>query len=126
MNKGQKFSAWYFIAALIIAWLFSEYIYKPYTESKSEVPYSEFLADLNAGKIENVDISDSRIIYALKEDISPDKRPIVGGKILTDKRPKSPDSVKSAVKLSDPFLIERLASSDIKFGGIARRDSIID
>ena len=60
MNKGQKFSAWYLIAALIIAWLFSEYIYKPYTEGKTEVPYSEFLADLNAGNIENADISESR------------------------------------------------------------------
>ena len=126
MNKGQKFSAWYFLVALIVAWLFSEYIYKPYTEGKTEVPYSEFLADLNAGNIENADISDTRIIYTLKENISPDKRPVVDGKILTSKRAKSQDSIKSAVKLTDPFLIERLASADIKFGGIAHRDGIID
>ena len=126
MNKGQKFSAWYFLVALIVAWLFSEYIYKPYTEGKTEVPYSEFLADLNEGKIENVDISDSRITYTLKENVSPDKRPIVDGKIFTNKRTKSSDNLKSAVKLADPFLIERLASADIKFGGIANRDNIID
>ena len=65
MDKGQKFSVWYFLIALVAAWLFSEYIYKPYTESKSEVPYSEFLADLDKNNIENVDITESRIIYAL-------------------------------------------------------------
>ncbi|MBQ6972488.1 MAG: ATP-dependent zinc metalloprotease FtsH [Synergistaceae bacterium] len=126
MNKGQKFSVWYFLIAMIVAWLFSEYVYKPYTESKTEVPYSEFLADLNAGNIENADITDSRIVYALKENVSPDKRPIVDGKILTSRRAKSQDNIKSVVKLLDPYLIERLASADIKFGGIAQRDSIID
>ena len=126
MNKGQKFSVWYFLVALIVAWLFAEYVYKPYTESKTEVPYSEFLADLNSQKIENVDITDSRIIYALKENISADKRPIVGGKILNNKRSKSQENIKSAVRLTDPFLIERLASSDIKFGGIANKDGLID
>ncbi|MBQ3585341.1 MAG: ATP-dependent metallopeptidase FtsH/Yme1/Tma family protein, partial [Synergistaceae bacterium] len=126
MNKGQKFSVWYFLIALIVAWLFSEYIYKPYTESKTEVPYSEFLDDLNNGRIENADITDSRIIFTLKEDVSPDKRPIVGGVILTNKRAKSPENIKSSVRLTDPFLIERLASADIKFGGIARKDGLID
>ena len=75
MDKGQKFSAWYFLIAIIAAWLFAEYIYKPYTESKSEVSYSEFLADLEASSIENADITDSRIIYTLKDTTSPDKRP---------------------------------------------------
>ena len=126
MNKGQKFSVWYFFIALIVAWLFSEYIYKPYTESKTEVPYSEFLADLNENKIENADITDSRIIFTLKEDISPDKRPIVDGKILNPKRTKAQSNIKSAVRLTDPFLIERLASADVKFGGIAQRDGLID
>ena len=125
MNKGQKFSVWYFLIALIAAWLFSEYIYKPYAESKGEVPYSEFLADLNASTIENADITDSRIIYTLKNTDSPDKRPIIGGKILTN-RIKQQGNTKSVVRLSDPFLIERLASADIKFGGIAQRDSFMD
>ena len=117
MNKGQRFSVWYFLVALIVAWLFSEYIYKPYTEGKTEVPYSEFLADLNAGNIENADITDSRIIFTLKENVSPDKRPIVDGKILNNKRTKSQENVKSSVRLTDPFLIERLASSEGFFTG---------
>ena len=111
---------------MILAWLFAEYIYKPWTESRTEVPYSEFLADLVSQDIENVNITDSRITYTLKEaDVSPDKRPIVNGIILTSKTKKS-GGVKSVVRLTDPFLIERLASADIKFGGVANNDGLID
>lgn len=126
MNKGQKFSVWYFLGALILAWLFAEYIYKPWNESKTEVPYSEFLADLTSRDIEKADITEGRIIYKLKESaLSPDKMPIVDGKIfnVAAKRPKS---VKSVVRLTDPFLIERLASADITFGGVANNEGLID
>ena len=131
MNKGQKFSAWYFFIAMIIAWLFAEYIYKPWAESRTEVPYSEFLADLDKHNIENVDITESRIIYAIKDTTSPDKRPIIDGKIFNigSKRARnhSPENIKSVVKLSDPLLIERLSrESGLKFGGIAKRDGLID
>ena len=103
MNKGQKFSVWYFLGALILAWLFAEYIYKPWTESKTEVPYSEFLADLTSRDIEKADITEGRIIYKLKEStLSPDKRPIVNGKIF-NVAAKKPQSVKSVVRLTDPF-----------------------
>ncbi|MBR0094924.1 MAG: ATP-dependent zinc metalloprotease FtsH, partial [Synergistaceae bacterium] len=123
---GQKFSIWYFFVAMIVVWLFAEYIYKPYAESRGEVPYSDFLADLETKTIENVDITENRITYTIKDGKSPDKRPIVGGVIFSNKKAKTPDNVKSVVRLTDPFLIERLASADIKFGGIAQRDTIID
>ncbi|MBQ6775288.1 MAG: ATP-dependent zinc metalloprotease FtsH [Synergistaceae bacterium] len=126
MDKGQKFSIWYFFVAMIVVWLFAEYIYKPYAESRGEVPYSDFLADLETKTIENVDITENRITYTIKDGKSPDKRPIVGGVIFSNKKAKTPDNVKSVVRLTDPFLIERLASADIKFGGIAQRDTIID
>ena len=126
MDKGQKFSVWYFLGALILAWLFAEYIYKPWNESKTEVPYSEFLADITSRDIANVDITESRIIYKLKEaDVSPDKRPIIDGKIF-NVGTKKPKSVKSVVRLTDPFLIERLASADIPFGGVANNEGLID
>ena len=131
MNKGQKFSAWYFLIAMIIAWIFAEYVYRPWAESRTEVPYSEFLADLEKHSVENVDIGESRIIYALKDNTSPDQRPIVDGKILntgSGRRSKAGSgNIKSVVKILDPLLIERLAnSSDIKFGGIAKHESLID
>ena len=126
MNKGQKFSVWYFFAAIIVAWLFSEYIYKPFAESRSEVPYSEFLSDLSSMNIENADISESRITYTVKEITSPDKRPIVGGVILGRKLRGNSGKTKSVVRLPDPLLIERLAKSDVKFGGVAKNDGLID
>ncbi len=127
MNKGQKFSAWYFLFALIAAWLFAEYIYKPYAERQGEVPYSEFLADLDSNAVENVDITENRITYSIKEEKkSPDQRPIVGGVIFSNKKNKAQSNIKSVVRLTDPLLIERLASSDIKFGGIAQHDTLID
>ncbi|MBQ9419698.1 MAG: ATP-dependent metallopeptidase FtsH/Yme1/Tma family protein, partial [Synergistaceae bacterium] len=126
MDRGQKFSVWYFFIAMIVAWLFAEYIYKPYAESRGEVPYSDFLADLESKSIENADITENRITYTIKENASPDKRPIVGGVILSNRKNKNPENIKSVVRLTDPFLIERLASADIKFGGIAQRDTIID
>ena len=126
MNKGQKFSAWYFLIAIIAAWLFSEYVYKPWAEKQGEVPYSEFLEDLSSKGIENADITDSRIIYTLKDNTSPDKRPVVDGKIFFSRGAKKQSGTKSVVRLTDPFLIERLASADIKFGGIARSEGLID
>ncbi|MDY6425646.1 MAG: ATP-dependent metallopeptidase FtsH/Yme1/Tma family protein, partial [Synergistales bacterium] len=127
MDKGQKFSVWYFFIAVVLAWLFAEYIYKPYAESKGEVPYSEFLADLENKSIETVDITENRITYTLKESASPDKRPIIGGVIFSSKKKaKNPESIKSVVRVTDPLLIDRLAHTDIKFGGIAQRDTILD
>ena len=116
---------------MVIAWCFAEYIYRPWAESRTEVPYSEFLADLDNNNIENVDIGETRIIYALKDNTSPDKRPIVDGKILNvglGRRNKANSgNIKSVVKLLDPLLIERLAkSNNIKFGGIAKHESLID
>ncbi len=131
MDK-KKFSVGYFIAAIVIIWLFAEYIYKPYTESKSEVPYSEFLEDLNAQNVEKVDITESRIIFKLKENSSaditkPEQRPVIGGVIFNNSsKIKKPETIKSAVRLPDPFLIERLISGDIEFGGIAQRNSLLD
>ena len=111
---------------MILAWLFAEYVYKPWTESKTEVPYSEFLADLSSLEIDRVDITESRITYKLKsEEVSPDKRPVVNGRIF-DTTPKKQGNIKSVVRLTDPFLIERLASADIKFGGVANNEGLID
>ena len=130
MDKGKKFSVWFFLGALIITWLFSEYIYKPYAEKQGEVAYSEFLADLDKKVIETVDITEKRIIYTLKEGAtSPDKRPIIGGVIFSNKnnkKNKAAGNIKSVVRLDDPTLIERLSNSDIKFGGIAQSDTIMD
>ncbi|MBR1602911.1 MAG: ATP-dependent zinc metalloprotease FtsH [Synergistaceae bacterium] len=128
MDKGQKFSAGFFIVAIIIAWLFAEFVYKPYVEGKSEVPYSEFLQDLDANAIEAVDLGEDRITYTLKpasaDAAKPSDRPIVDGVILNVKaftnRKAKADMTKNVVRLLDPLLIERLASADVAFGGISK------
>ncbi|MBQ8692640.1 MAG: ATP-dependent metallopeptidase FtsH/Yme1/Tma family protein, partial [Synergistaceae bacterium] len=129
MDKGQKFSAGFFIVAIIIAWLFAEFVYKPYVEGKSEVPYSEFLQDLEANAIEAVDLGEDRITYTLKpasaDAAKPSDRPIVDGVILnvkafTSRKGKAASSTKNVVRLLDPLLIERLASADVAFGGISK------
>ena len=127
MDKGQKFSAGYFLVAIIIAWMFAEFVYKPYVDGKTEVPYSEFLQDLENNAIAEVDLSDERIIYTLKptssDIVKPIERPIVDGVILNlksfNKKPDAPAS-KNVVRLLDPLLIERLASADVAFGGISK------
>lgn len=127
MDKGQKFSAGYFLVAIIIAWMFAEFVYKPYVDGKTEVPYSEFLQDLENDAIAEVDLSDERIIYTLKptssDIVKPIERPIVDGVILNlksfNKKTDAPAS-KNVVRLLDPLLIERLASADVAFGGISK------
>ncbi|MBQ4418122.1 MAG: ATP-dependent zinc metalloprotease FtsH [Synergistaceae bacterium] len=127
MDKGQKFSAGYFLVAIIIAWMFAEFVYKPYVDGKTEVPYSEFLQDLENNAIAEVDLSDERIIYTLKptssDIVKPIERPIVDGVLLNlksfNKKTDAPAS-KNVVRLLDPLLIERLASADVAFGGISK------
>ena len=123
MNKGQKFSTWYFLIAILLAWLFADYIYKPYMESRSEVPYSDFLAELESGAIAEVNLTDTRITYALKPT-SADKLRIVGGVVLGN-RPQAP-AVKSVVRVTDPFLVERLSSADVSFAGIADKNELLE
>ncbi len=124
MNKGQKFSAGYFLAALVLAWLFADLVYKPYMESRSEVPYSTFLADLENGAVDEVDLAAERIVYRLKA-VSSDlnDRPVVGG-IILDRSPAP--VVRNVVRVLDPLLVERLASADVTFGGVAQQSAILD
>ena len=124
MNKGQKFSAGYFLVALVLAWLFADLVYKPYMESRTEVPYSTFLADLENGAIDEVDLAAERIVYRLKA-VSSDlnDRPVVGG-IILDRSPAP--VVRNVVRVLDPLLVEKLASADVTFGGVAQQGAILD
>ncbi len=113
--------------AIIIAWLFAEFVYKPYVESKTEVPYSEFLSDVENKLISDVELTEDRIMYTLKpkseDKVAPVDRPIVGGVILnlrSPKKSKSAQLVKNVVRVTDPFLVERLVSADVSFGGVSK------
>ena len=113
MNKGQKFSAGYFLLTLLVVWLFGDLVYKPYIASQTEVQYSTFLSDLDGGRIADVSLKDDRVVYSLKPEDA-------GGS-----RRASP-AIRSAVRVPDVLLVERLASADVAFGGVAQTQTLLD
>ena len=44
MNPGKhvKFSLWYIVIALLLVWLFQDFVIKPLAIQQSEVAYSQF------------------------------------------------------------------------------------
>ncbi len=113
MNKGQKFSAGYFLMTLFIVWLFSDLIYKPYIASQTEVQYSAFLDDLSKQRISDVSLTADRVVYSLKPEDT-------GSKVLA--RPQ----IRSTVRIPDPDLVSRLTESGVVFGGVAQTKSLLD
>ncbi|RRD64679.1 ATP-dependent zinc metalloprotease FtsH [Fretibacterium sp. OH1220_COT-178] len=112
MNKGQKFSAGYFLLTLLVVWLFGDLVYKPYIASQTEVPYSTFLSDLERGAIADVSLADDRVVYSLKP--------------ASDDGVRRASPVRSVVRVPDVLLVERLASADVAFGGVAQTQSLLD
>lgn len=113
MNKGQKFSAGYFLLTLLVVWLFGDLVYKPYIASQTEVQYSTFLSDLNDGRIADVSLKDDRVVYSLKPEDSG------GGR-------RASPVIRSTVRVPDVLLVERLASADVAFGGVAQTQTLLD
>ncbi len=113
MNKGQKFSAGYFLLTLLVVWLFGDLVYKPYIASQTEVQYSTFLSDLDGGRIADVSLNDDRVVYSLKP-------------ASADAGRRPSPVIRSAIRVPDVLLVERLASADVVFGGVAQTQSLLD
>ena len=113
MNKGQKFSAGYFLLTLLVVWLFGDLVYKPYIASQTEVQYSTFLSDLDGGRIADVSLKDDRVVYSLKPEDAEGSR-------------RASPAIRSAVRVPDVLLVERLASADVAFGGVAQTQTLLD
>ncbi|MDL2328668.1 ATP-dependent zinc metalloprotease FtsH [Desulfosarcina sp. OttesenSCG-928-A07] len=110
MNKKQGFNVGYFLMMPLVMWIFSEFIYKPMIVSNTQVPYSEFLADLGAEKIDEVTLEDQRIVYTLKgSDIS-----------------RLSSSVRNTVRVDDPGIVERLIEAGVTFSGVAASRNAFD
>ena len=103
MHKKQRkqigFSLGYFVIMLIMAWLFQELFFRPMVVQTSEVPYSEFITQLNNGKIEELTLNDEQITYPCHK----------GGEEYTCK----------VVRVKDPDLIQRLTDADVTFSAEA-------
>lgn len=106
-KKQRKFSIWFFIAALLIAGVFNDLIYKPYIIRETEVSYNIFLEDLAAAKVDNVLLTSDRIIYSRKGEENPKQ------------------SVANVVPVNDPALIDRLIQSGVTFSSQAQTKSLL-
>jgi cell division protease FtsH len=103
MDKRQRqqmqFSAVYLIIALVVAWLFQTLIFRPLVIRWSEVPYSQFLTQLEAGEIEEVQLTEDRILYNCCGE------------------EEEQGSVYNVVRVDDPDLIQRLTDAGVTFSG---------
>ncbi len=106
-KKQRKFSIWFFIAALLIAGVFNDLIYKPYIIRETEVSYNIFLQDLSTGKIDHVLLTSDRIIYSRKGEENPKQ------------------SVANVVPVNDPTLTDRLIQSGVTFSSQAQSKSLL-
>ena len=106
MDKRQKkqmqFSVIYLVIALVVAWVFQALIFRPMVIRWSEVPYSEFLAKLEAGEVAEVQVTQDRLLYELLPEME-------GGQ----------GRVYNVVRVDDPDLIERLVDAGVSFSGEA-------
>ncbi len=104
MDKRQKkqmqFSLVYLLIAVVVAWLFQALVFRPMIVRWSEVPYSQFLAQLEAGEIQEVTIQEDRLLYTCCAE----------GEEST-----GPERVNNVVRVDDPDLIERLRESGVMF-----------
>ncbi len=102
MNPGKhvKFSIWYIVLAVLLVWLFQDLVMKPLAIQQTEVTYSQFLDDLNAGKIDTVSVGTTRIFFTTKANAS-----------------KKTPPVYNVVSINDPTLVDKLTKAGVTFAG---------
>ncbi|WP_110956043.1 ATP-dependent zinc metalloprotease FtsH [Anaerosinus massiliensis] len=107
MNNKRTFSAGYFLLALILTWIFNDYIYKPLVIREMEVGYNVFIQNLNEDKISEVVLSGDRIIYTLKA--------------TEDQK----ENLANVVPVNDPDLIDRLIAAGVSFSAQQQTQSLL-
>ncbi len=104
MDKKRQFNIWYFVIAFL---LFSSL--QGWLEQKrtfSEIPYSQFEQDLEAGLIERVQVSDDRVVGEFKQPDDNGKTRFSANRIPQD-------------------LATKLSKHNIEYGGVIEKPSII-
>lgn len=107
MDKKRTFSAGYLMFAVLLAWLFNDLIFQPLMIRETEVSYNVFLQDLNDNKIEQVHLSNDRIVFTLKAD------------------EKQKKLVANVVAVNDPVLIDRLVKAGVAFSAQPQTKSVL-
>ena len=108
-SKKVGFSAAYLLIALVVAWLFQELVFQPLMIRWTEVPYSEFVAQLEAGEIKEVQITTDRIQYTC----------------CSDSENQAVQKQYNVVPVDDPDLVQRLVDADVTFSGTAPTNAVL-
>ncbi len=103
MNKRTKFNIWYFLVAFLLFSLLQSW-WQSSTEYES-ISYSDFEKALADGKIENVTVSDQRVLGEYKQATESGKT-----RFVTTRVP--------------PELAEQLAQHNVEYGGLIEKPSI--
>jgi cell division protease FtsH len=98
-RRQVQFSVVYLLVAVLGIWLFQSLVFRPLVIRWTEVPYSKFLEQLDAGMIDTVTLGPDRIFYSCCK--------VPEGDV--------PGQTYNVVRLEDPDLIERLIESDVTF-----------
>lgn len=106
-NKRRNFSIWFLVGALLMTWMFNRWVYMPYRMAQTEVSYSDFLMELERGTIEEVTLTEGRIIFKVQDDAATSK-------------------VQTTVAVADDKLTERLIASGVSFGAREETESLAD
>ncbi|WP_029166207.1 ATP-dependent zinc metalloprotease FtsH [Aminiphilus circumscriptus] len=107
-QKQMKFSMGYMLIALLVVWLFNDLIFRPLFISETEVTYSDFLRDLEAGKVEHVSIGGDRILFNLRNEST--------GKT----------GLRNAVRVDDPQIVERLLKAKVPFEAQSQAKGLVE
>jgi len=112
-RKQVRFSAWFFLAALVIAFLFRNLIFAPYVMQVQKVPYSEFREQLAAGNVNEVWLDVNEVTYTCYEPLS------------TDDKTFNADQQFNAVRVEDPTLVEDLIAAGATFSAEDQSDNLL-
>ena len=108
-SKKVGFSAIYLLVALLLAGLFQQLIFRPMVIRWTEVPYSQFIEQLEAGEIAEVQLTEDRILYTCCEDAAAETQ----------------GRANNVVRVDDPDLIQRLVDAGVKFSAEAPANALL-
>lgn len=98
-SKRVRFSAAYLLIAMVVAWLFQELVFQPLVVRWTEVPYSQFVTQLEAGEIAEVQLTTDRIQYTSR----------------TEGEEKGQPRLYNVVRVDDPDIIQRMVDAGVEF-----------
>ncbi len=107
-RKQMQYSAIYLLIAIVAAWLFQMLIFQPLIIRWSEVPYSQFLEELETGNIAEVRLTEDRILYSCCDEVEDTRA-----------------GAYNVVRVDDPDLIERLIDAGVSFSGEAPSNALL-